>query len=166
MAALWHLPLLFVCENNGWSEFSPTSRQFVAKLELMAKAFGVDHAIVDGNDVDAVAAAAAESAAPLRRGQGPAILECITRRVRGHYEGDPQKYRPAEELAELDAGDPLVRARAALEAAGVEARALVAIDEEVESRVAQAVARARAEPEPVFEDALAGVYTTTAGTGG
>jgi acetoin:2,6-dichlorophenolindophenol oxidoreductase subunit alpha len=166
MAALWRLPLLFVCENNGWSEFSPTSRQFVAKLELLAKAFGVDHAMVDGNDAEAVAAAAAESVAALRQGQGPAILECITRRVRGHYEGDPQKYRPAEELAGLDATDPLVRSHAALEGAGIGAQTLAAIDAEVEARVAQAIARAKAEPEPTFEDALAGVYTTAAATGG
>lgn len=158
MAALWRLPLLLVCENNGWSEFSPTSRQFVAKLELLAGAFSVSHQRVDGNDVDAVAAGARAAVAHLRGGQGPMILECITQRVRGHYEGDPQKYRAADELGALDAADPIGRARLALEAAGVEAQEFDAMDHQIEAQVAQAIGRARAEPEPVFDDALGGVY--------
>ena len=160
MAALWRLPLLLVCENNGWSEFSPTSRQFVAKLALLAKAFGVEHALVDGNDVEAVAGAAAAAVAGLRGGKGPAILECITRRVRGHYEGDPQKYRSAEELAVLDGGDPVAAARNALGAAGVAAPELAALDEAVEAATRQAVERARAASEPAFPDALLGVYAS------
>ena len=160
MAALWRLPLLLVCENNGWSEFSPTSRQFVAKLALLAKAFDIRHAQVDGNDVEAVASAAVTMVASLRGGSGPAILECITRRVRGHYEGDPQKYRPAEELAALEAGDPIAIARRALVAAGVESRELDALDEAVEQATAQSIERARAASEPAFDEALLGVYAT------
>src|SRR5690606_15378285 len=81
MAALWKCPLLLVCENNGWSEFSPTSRQFAAKLEQLAAAFGVSYAQVDGNDALAVADAAQSAAGQLRAGQGPFVLECKTHRV-------------------------------------------------------------------------------------
>ena len=162
MAALWRLPLLLVCENNGWSEFSPTSRQFVAKLELLAKAFDVSHRLVDGNDADAVSAGAAAAVAQLRSGTGPAILECITHRVRGHYEGDPQKYRAPEELGAVDAGDPIKRFLVALEAAGAEARELAAIDDEVQALVSKAIDRARAAAEPDFDEALSGVYSPQA----
>src|SRR5690606_10336086 len=102
MAALWKVPLMLVCENNGWSEVSPTSRQFAAKLEALAAAFGIAYARVDGNDAPAVAEAAREACAALRAGRGPFVLECITHRVRGHYEGDPQKYRDADELQALE----------------------------------------------------------------
>lgn len=162
MAALWRLPLLLVCENNGWSEFSPTSRQFVAKLELIAKAFDVSHRLLDGNDADAVSAGAAAAVAQLRSGKGPEIFECITQRVRGHYEGDSQKYRAAEELGAVDEGDPIKRILVALEAAGVEGRDLAAIDEEVEIQVSNAIARARADAEPAFDAALGGVYSPQA----
>ncbi|HMM72604.1 MAG TPA: thiamine pyrophosphate-dependent dehydrogenase E1 component subunit alpha [Rhodocyclaceae bacterium] len=121
MAALWKAPLLFVCENNGWSEFSPTSRQFAAKLEGLAAAFGIAYAKVDGNDVLAVADAARAAASAARSGAGPYVLECMTDRVRGHYEGDPQKYRDVAELQGLAAKDPLARARSRLEQAGVPA---------------------------------------------
>jgi TPP-dependent pyruvate/acetoin dehydrogenase alpha subunit len=154
MAALWKTPLLLVCENNGWSEFSPTSRQFAAKLEALAKAFGIAYRQVDGNDVAAWAATAA-----LREGRGPFVLECVTHRVRGHYEGDPQKYRDADELQGLSAKDPLVRARAALAQAGVAQTEIERIDREVLARVEAAITAARADALPRFEDAAGDVYT-------
>ncbi|MBP7568094.1 MAG: thiamine pyrophosphate-dependent dehydrogenase E1 component subunit alpha [Burkholderiaceae bacterium] len=159
MAALWKTPLLLVCENNGWSEFSPTSRQFAAKLEALASAFGIAYRQVDGNDVAAVAEAALVATAELRAGRGPFVLECVTHRVRGHYEGDPQKYRDADELQGLSDKDPLARARAALAQAGVPDADVQRIDRDVLARVEAAITAARADALPLFEDAAGDVYT-------
>jgi pyruvate dehydrogenase E1 component alpha subunit len=158
LAALWKLPLLMVCENNGWSEFSPTSRQFKGTLKGLAAAFGIDYGHVDGNDVLAVAEAAG-NAVTRSRTAGPTILECATRRVRGHYEGDPQKYRSESEIGELDAHDPVRRAAEALTAAGADAGALAAIASDEEAEVMAAIEASRADPLPDFDAALADVYT-------
>lgn len=162
MAALWKAPLLFVCENNGWSEFSPTSRQFAARLDALASAFGIAYARVDGNDALAVSDAALAATTALRDGRGPFVLECITHRVRGHYEGDPQKYRAADELEAGAELDPLVRARHALAQAGVAAQALDDIDQATDARIEAAVTAARADALPAFETALHDVYTSLA----
>lgn len=159
MAALWNLPLLFVCENNGWSEFSPTARQFKGTLEGLGNTFGIKHRTIDGNDVETTAQAAREAVAHARGGKGPFILECLTARVRGHYEGDPQKYRPADEVASLDAKDPLARAARRLGELGVEEKELQDIADAVDARVAAAIESARADELPDFDAALADVYT-------
>jgi TPP-dependent pyruvate/acetoin dehydrogenase alpha subunit len=159
MAALWKAPLLLVCENNGWSEFSPTSRQFAARLESLAAAFGITYRSVDGNDALAVSDAAIEAVASLRSGNGPFILECVTHRVRGHFEGDPQKYRTADELKNGAERDPIVIARAALFQGGATALELDAIDAEIASTIEAAVTAARADPLPSFDSAILDVYT-------
>jgi TPP-dependent pyruvate/acetoin dehydrogenase alpha subunit len=158
LATLWQLPLVLVCENNGWSEFSPTSKQFKGTLQGLAAAFGIDYTHVDGNDVLAVANTAQE-ALKRSRTDGPTIVECATRRVRGHYEGDPQKYRDQQELGGLDVHDPIRRAAEALAAAGVAASVLDAIAAEVDAEVIAAVEAARADALPDFDAALADVYT-------
>jgi pyruvate dehydrogenase E1 component alpha subunit len=156
MAALWKCPLLLVCENNGWSEFSPTERQFAASLQGLAAAFGIGYAGVDGNDALAVADAAVAAAAQLRAGRGPFVLECVTHRVRGHFEGDAQKYRDSDELASIHEHDPLAAARARLARAGID---IAAIDQEIAGRIEAAVQAARADALPAFEAALQDVYT-------
>ncbi|HEY4191924.1 MAG TPA: thiamine pyrophosphate-dependent dehydrogenase E1 component subunit alpha [Mesorhizobium sp.] len=158
MAALWSLPMVFACENNGWSEFSPTSRQFKGKLSTLAGAFGIRHILVDGNDPEAIASAALE-AADHARTAGPAVLECMTTRFRGHYEGDPQKYRDAGEMSAMTEGDPILRGRARLAELGVEAAELDAMAAQAEALVAAAVEVARADPLPDFDATLADVYT-------
>ncbi|MNV39666.1 Acetoin:2,6-dichlorophenolindophenol oxidoreductase subunit alpha [compost metagenome] len=158
MAALWKCPLLLVCENNGWSEFSPTSSQFAAKLEQLAAAFGASYAKVDGNNVLAVADAALQGTAQLREGNGPYVLECITTRVRGHFEGDSQKYRDAGELECVHEHDPLTAARAQLVAMGVDT---TAIDLAITTQVDAAVEAARADSLPTLERAIQDVYTQT-----
>lgn len=159
MAALWKAPLLFVCENNGWSEFSPTSRQFAGTLERLGAAFDIGWTRVDGNDVAAVAAAASTAFASVRAGNGPRILECITHRVRGHFEGDPQKYRDADDIALGSSRDPLARARDALAAAGVAPAQVESVDDEVNAQVEAAIAAARADALPSFAEAIADVYS-------
>ena len=112
LAALWSLRSLFVCENNGWSEFSPASRQLATEPSKLAAAFGFRHERVDGNDVVAVAHAWRVSAIEaVRAGGGPRLIECKTTRVRGHFEGDPQKYRDRRRIRRCRAQrDPLKRA--------------------------------------------------------
>jgi len=161
LTALWQLPLVLVCENNGWSEFSPTSRQFSGTPSGLAAAFGIDYTHVDGGDVQAVAEAARASVGRARGG-APAILECATRRVRGHYEGDPQKYRDPHEIAELDSHDPLRRAVEVLTAAGAYPDAIAAIGAQIETEMTAAIAAARADALPDFDAAVADVYTVHA----
>lgn len=159
LAALWKLPLLLVCENNGWSEFSPTARQFVAPITKLAEAFGMTARTIDGNDAEAVHAAARDLVGGVRRGQGPALLECITRRGRGHYEGDPQKYRDDADIAALAEHDPLARLEKRLVEAGTAAAVLDAERARIAERVEAAVNRGRAGRAPDFAAALADVYS-------
>lgn len=159
LAALWKLPLLFVCENNGWAEFSPTHKQFVAPLEKLADAFSIPHEKVDGNDVLEVVKEAEEAVADIRAGKGPRVLECITHRWRGHYEGDPQKYRPSEELEGLDEHDPVARFERELEKQGVKSEQRRKVQDEIQALVEKAVERSRQGRSPVWEDARNDVYT-------
>ncbi|TAK52538.1 MAG: thiamine pyrophosphate-dependent dehydrogenase E1 component subunit alpha [Betaproteobacteria bacterium] len=158
LARLWQLPLVFVCENNGWGEFSPHERQFAAKLAALGAAFAIPYEEADGTDVEAVAAAARRRVEPARRGEGPQILECRTPRWRGHYEGDPQKYREPSNLDAARGQDALALAAARLAAQGVDAEALGAIERAITERIEAAVAAARAAAEPDFAAAVAGVY--------
>lgn len=158
LASLWGLPLLFVCENNGWSEFVPSSKQISFKLCDLASAYKLPHVSVDGNDVAAVAGAADRVVAQVRKGQ-PAVLECVTARVRGHFEGDAQKYRDAAEIAGLAARDPIRLTALQLQDLGVSEAALAAAAESAGQRVEAAVASARGGHDPDFKAAMADVYT-------
>src|SRR5436305_9748434 len=89
LAAVWKLPVIFFCENNGYAEFSPAATQHAAPLQKRAAGYGIDHVAVDGNDVVATAAVMAERIAAVRAGHGPVLVEATTYRWHGHYEGDP-----------------------------------------------------------------------------
>lgn len=159
MAKLLGLPLLCVCENNGWSEFSPTDRQIAFTLEKLAAAYGIPYSSADGSDVLAVRDATRPVIESIRKGGGPAILECATTRVRGHYEGDAQKYRDSAEIEALGERDPIRLAAERLLSSGKSDADLAAIAAEVDAEIAAAVAFARAAPEPDFDLARADVYT-------
>ena len=149
LAALWKLPLLFVCENNGYAEF--TSREEhsnVGQVSAFAAPYAIGAKTVDGNDVLAVHAAAGEAIAHLRRNEGPFLLECMTHRMAGHFVGDAQHYRSKEELAAAREKDPIERLRRHLVAQGVAGSELDAIGEDAKQAVLQAVERARAAPRP------------------
>jgi pyruvate dehydrogenase E1 component alpha subunit len=118
---------------------------------------------VDGSDVEAVRAAANRIVALARRGDGPQILECLTHRWRGHYEGDPQKYRDAGDLADARSRDPLVVSGARLEAMGISTERIRTLERAVEARIEAAVEAARLGREPDYEAAAADVYTQAAG---
>ncbi|MGE3691849.1 MAG: thiamine pyrophosphate-dependent dehydrogenase E1 component subunit alpha [Novosphingobium sp.] len=156
IAALWNLPILFVCEANGWSEFSPAKRQIAFDLASWSAAYGIGYSRVDGNDVMAVAKAAAEGVGALRAGGKPWVLECTTARIRGHFEGDAQRYRPQDEAKQ---DDPLEVAARRLADAGVGEQRLAQLAERVEQEIEAAVAAARAAPPASFEAAMADVYT-------
>jgi pyruvate dehydrogenase E1 component alpha subunit len=162
LASLWKLPVLFVCENNGWSEFSPASRQLAAEPVRLAQVFGIKTESVDGNDVLAVRAAAVAAAERLRAGGGPFLIECKTTRMRGHFEGDPQKYRDAGELEEIARKDPIQRAEEALRKMEVSEAEIAATADAATRRVDEAVAAARAGTAPIPSDALADVYSKAA----
>lgn len=159
LSSLWRLPLLFVCENNGWSEFSSTSQQFAGTIEGLARAFGLNFSRVDGNDVEAVALETETAAKSLRAGGSPHVLECLTVRVRGHFEGDPQKYRDPSELAGVETNDPIARAVEKVRAFPEGVSELRAIEERMASRIEDAVRNAKEDPLPDFRQAIGNVYT-------
>jgi acetoin:2,6-dichlorophenolindophenol oxidoreductase subunit alpha len=159
MAALWKLPILFVCENNGWSEFSPAARQLATEPARLAETFRITAMRVDGNDVVAVRAAALAAIEAARSGGGPRLIECNTTRVRGHFEGDPQKYRDPGEFDEIGRRDPLARAASELRTLGVSEAEITAMDEAARARVDEAVVAARAGTAPEPAAALADVYS-------
>ena len=147
LAALWRLPIVFVCENNGFSEFSRTSDQHAVPLSSRAAGYGLPFRAVDGNDVEAVEAAMAEVFDEVRAGGGPQFVEAVTLRVRGHYEGDPQRYR-AGETPDDAPEDPLRRTRARLAELGVPAGELDQVEDEVARQVAEAETFAAGSDEP------------------
>jgi pyruvate dehydrogenase E1 component alpha subunit len=159
IARLWSLPVLFCCENNGWSEFSPTERQLSVKLKDLAGAFGIAYAEADGNDILAILEVARDAISHMRAECVPHILECRTTRVRGHYEGDKQDYRPSGEADEMSARDPIVIARRRLAESGVTADWVKTTDAEVKAANASALEAALSAPLPDAATLLADVYT-------
>jgi 2-oxoisovalerate dehydrogenase E1 component len=148
LAAVWHVPAIFFCENNGYSEFSAASAQHAATLERRAAGYALPYTEVDGNDVVATASAMRDIVAAARTGLGPAVVEAHTYRWHGHYEGDPQRYRTPEELEEWHERDPLLLHRRRLVEAGVSDDDLDALASSVADQLDQAVARARDLPPP------------------
>lgn len=144
LAGVWRLPIVFFCENNGYSEFSPTSTQHAAPLARRADGYGVRYLAVDGNDVMAVATAMEGVIGAVRSGAGPVLVEAATYRWHGHYEGDPQRYRTPEELHEWQARDPLVVHRQRLLDAGAGEEELQRMEAEVAASLDRAVEQARA----------------------
>lgn len=110
IASLWQLPVIFVCENNGYAEFTPLAAHTkVARLARHAETYAIANSTVDGNDLIAVRAAIIKAVEKARAGKGPVFVECLTHRMRGHYEGDPAKYRELSQLAEWKKKDPIAR---------------------------------------------------------
>jgi TPP-dependent pyruvate/acetoin dehydrogenase alpha subunit len=159
LAAIWNLPVLLVCENNLYAEFTDSSR--MARVHSVAErtaAYGIEAHEVDGNDLVAVSAAAAAAIERCRTGAGPVLLEVHTYRWQGHYEGDAQSYKPAEEVAAWKARDPLILERQRLLAAGVASEAeLVAVEQRSGEAIGVAVAEARQAASPELTEAYADV---------
>jgi 2-oxoisovalerate dehydrogenase E1 component len=143
LASVWQLPVIFFCENNGYSEFSPTRSQHAASLKRRAKGYALPYVPVDGNDVVATAICMQDMVVAARAGGGPVLVEASTYRWHGHYEGDPQRYRTEEELHEWQERDPLIVHRARLVAEGMEASEIDALESSVDTQLDEAVERAR-----------------------
>jgi TPP-dependent pyruvate/acetoin dehydrogenase alpha subunit len=110
LATLWELPVIFVCENNGFAEFTPRSAHTkVERVSDVVAPYGLTRETVDGNDVAAVTDSFGRFLAKARQGRGPLLLECLTYRLRGHYEGDPARYREALAAADWQEKDPILR---------------------------------------------------------
>jgi len=160
LAAVLKLPVVFVCESNQYAEFTPRSRHLpVETVASRASAYGFPGMTADGNDVLAVYYAFREAAARARGGEGPVLLECFTRRWSGHYEGDPQRYRPAGEVEEWRKDDPVASFAVRLrERHGIAAEEIEAVDSDVEREIAEAVRFAKESPLPDPSELLEHVY--------
>lgn len=156
LAAIWKLPVIFVCENNQFAEAMPV-REFVAckRISLRARAYGLDEITVDGNDVEETRRVAAELVEQTRRGAGPFLVEALTYRLRGHYVGDPETtYRVRAEVDAWREKEPLKRAREKLLAGGVDAALLEAMDQAIKEKLAALQAWALQQPFPTLEQAV------------
>jgi len=150
LAAARNLPVIFVCENNGWAEMTPQSST-TRGLDLVIRGagLGIESHIVDGGDPYAVRDAVEAAAATCRAGNGPVFLECKTVRLRGHYNKDIEHYRPAHDKQLAAAGDPLVRLLdKAKSDAGLSDQDVAAIDKRVVAEVEEAVELALEMPVP------------------
>ncbi len=150
LAAVWKAPVVFVCENNQYMEYTAigTVTAVARPAADRAPAYGLEPIVVDGNDVDAVYAVARDAIARARSGDGPSLVEAVTYRHGGHSRADPGSYRPPEEVEAWKARDPIMAERARLEADGVAAAELDAIEADAAAKVAAAEAEARDAPEP------------------
>ena len=158
LAALWRLPMVFFCENNGYAEFSPIADQHPVPMAARAARDGLEYVRVDGNDVEAVAAVMTDAVGRIRAGGGPVFVEAVTYRWHGHYEGDPEKYRDKDELTEWQQRDPLVITRARLLGRGVGQERIDWIEAQVRARMDAAVDAARQAPPPDMSVLRSSVY--------
>lgn len=144
-AAIWNLPVVYVCENNLYMEYTPISEVTAVPNPGAdrASAYGLEPIIVDGNDADVMHAVAVAALDKARSGGGPSLIEVQTYRHGGHSRADPGKYRPDEEVAAWKARDPLITYRQRLIDEGIDAAALDAIDAEQSARVDAAEETAR-----------------------
>lgn len=163
IAAIWKLPLLLICENNGFSEFSPTTTVTAGEIAARAQPFGVPGVTVDGNDVISVWRAAGEAVNRARSGRGPTLVEARTYRWRGHVETEKsflsEKYREEDEIAEWRGRDPIVRLEMQLlEGSATQAELetmRAAIADEVERTYAEAMADPLPPDQSAFQHMLA-----------
>jgi len=163
LAVLWKLPMLFVCENNGYAEFTSRDEHSTVKhVSEFAAPYRMAAKTIDGNDLLAVHAAAADAIAAVRSGAGPYLLECMTYRMAGHYVGDAQQYRSKEELLAAKEKCPIERLRRHLLTCGESENDLDALGEEARQEVLAAVERARAAPRPDPTTVLQHVYKSPA----
>lgn len=156
MAAAMKLPVVFVCENNRYSELTPID-DMVGQSDLWkrARGYGMLGGRYDGNDPGAVREAAREAIDRARRGMGPTLIELMTERLVGHYLGDPQHYRAPDEVEQASAREPIIRLRAALAAQGISEMqldsAVLVAREEIEQATAKALGATEVDPSTAVE---------------
>lgn len=164
IAALWRLPLVYVCEYNGFTEYTRTEELIAGNLGARAEAFGVKSVEVDGMDVGAVREAAAESIARARSGDGPSMILAYTHRYYGHHVAEfDSAYRKDGELDEWRRRDPIAVASEELERRGVSSEDLASIEKEVRTELDDVVAQALASPVPSVDQTHQYIYASRGG---
>ncbi len=160
LAAVWKLPVVFVCENNLYMEYTPigTVTAVPHPAADRAASYGLERIVIDGNDVDVVYRTAQAAFARARAGDGPSLIECLTYRYSGHSRADPAKYRPPGELEEWMKRDPVKLYRKRLEEFGIDATAIAAIETESKRKVDEATELCKAAPPPPAEILTTDVY--------
>ena len=159
-AAVWKLPVVFVCENNLYMEYTPIRSVTAVEHPAAdrASAYGLERIVIDGNDADVVYRSARDAYARARAGKGPSLIECMTYRHSGHSRADPAKYRPPGELEAWLKRDPIPLYRGRLTQFGIEAETIAAIETEVNREVDDATEACKAAPMPSADILHTDVY--------
>ena len=166
LASVWKLPVIFICENNFYMEYTPIGAVTATEHPAAgrAPAYNIPAEIVDGNDVVAMREAVRGAVERARAGDGPSVIEAETYRQYGHSRADPAKYRPAEEVERWLKHDPIDLARARLEAQGVTPDRIAQIDERAKAHVDAAVEAAKNAPEADPDQAFTDVWADGSAT--
>ena len=159
LAVIWKLPLILICENNLYSEMTPSHETTsVVETHKRAASFGFESLRVDGNNIEAMYNAVEQAAAKARAGGGPIYIEAMTYRLWGHMMGDPEIYRTKEEVAKAKENEPIVRCGKRLLELGCTADDLTRLDGEAEVIIADALQFAESSPSPEPADAFTDVF--------
>jgi pyruvate dehydrogenase E1 component alpha subunit len=160
LAVVWKLPVIFVCENNRYSEMT-VSCETTSSPETWrrAESFGMPAMHIDGNDLEAVFSAVEEAASLARKGGGPTFLEAATYRLWGHMMGDPEVYRKKEEVKLAWENEPITRLAVRLRGLGFTESQLTTIEKEAEVIITDALAFAESSPVPTPSDAFSAVFS-------
>jgi TPP-dependent pyruvate/acetoin dehydrogenase alpha subunit len=159
-AAVWKLPVIFVCENNFYMEYTPIADVTAVPHPAAdrASAYGLERILIDGNDADVVYRTALRAYERARAGLGPALIECLTYRHSGHSRADPAKYRPEGELEKWKERDPITIYRERLKQFGIGEDAIKSIETDVNRRVDEATEACKAAPMPSLDILTTDVY--------
>ena len=159
LSVIWKLPLILVCENNLYSEMTPSHETTsVVETHKRASAFGFESIQIDGNDIELMYNTVEQAAARARSGGGPIYIEAMTYRLWGHMMGDPEIYRTKEEVAKARDNEPIVRCGRRLIELGYTESDLTRLDAEAESIIADALQFAESSPVPQPADAFTDVF--------
>ncbi len=159
-AAVWKLPVIFVCENNFYMEYTPIADVTAVPSPAgdRASAYGLEKIVIDGNDADVVYRTAKKAFDKARAGGGPSLIECLTYRHSGHSRADPAKYRPEGELEKWKERDPIKIYRERLKQFGVSDDVIAKIDADVKRVVDEATEACKASPNPPMDILTTDVY--------
>ncbi len=160
LAALWRLPVIFVIEDNKWAiSVAKDKSTAISKNSERAKAYGIPGVSVDGEDVIAVYEVAKEAVERARRGEGPSLIEVKVSRLRGHFEGDPQLYRPKKDFELAKAKDPIPKfEKKLLDKGFINEEEMAKIKQDIEKEIQGVIEIARSSPYPEPEEALENVF--------
>ena len=160
LAAVWQLPVVYLCENNQYGETMPISNAVaIEDIASRAAGYGMPGVVVDGNDVEAVYEAVEAAAGRARSGEGPSLIEAKTYRIGGHFDGESSHYRSQEEIDEWRKKDPIDRYRGWLLAEGIcQASETAAIEERIREEVEHAAEQAINDPFPSLDSLVTDVY--------